>query len=202
MRFFAAHFSGAFGYVFQKFAPKIFFRTLLGKIFTGGGGAYPVYFVCYVRGTAVFFFAARFSGDFGYVFQSSPRRYFPDIVGETFRVRTCTGSVVSDAVVDVYMEYCLDIILPISVGFLLGKIVLSSLCPMVCPVVRLFARVGSTRGAFYGSISGRHVTSSWRTKISLPVLRELLKEQFEIEEAKLRPREVFFTDFCGLWSLP
>ena len=31
VRFFAAHFSGDLGYVFQKFAPKIFFRTLLGK---------------------------------------------------------------------------------------------------------------------------------------------------------------------------
>ena len=33
VRFSAARFSGDLGYVFQKFAPKRFFRTLLGKIF-------------------------------------------------------------------------------------------------------------------------------------------------------------------------
>ena len=33
VRFSAARFSGDLGYVFQKFAPKIFFQTLLGKIF-------------------------------------------------------------------------------------------------------------------------------------------------------------------------
>ena len=32
VRFFAARFSGDLSYVFQKFAPKIFFRTLLGNI--------------------------------------------------------------------------------------------------------------------------------------------------------------------------
>ena len=33
-------------------------------------------FCVLLRGHAVRFVAARFSGDFGYVFQSSPRRYF------------------------------------------------------------------------------------------------------------------------------
>ena len=98
-------------------------------------------------------------------FKVRPEDIFPDVVGENFRVRTCTGSVFSGVVVDFYMEYCLDRILPISVGSLLGKIALSSLCPMVCPVVRLFARVGSTRGAFYGSISGRQVKSSQCPKV-------------------------------------
>ena len=40
------------------------------------GGAYPLSFACYLGGNAVRFSAARFSGDLGYVFKSSPRRYF------------------------------------------------------------------------------------------------------------------------------
>ena len=52
------------------------------------------------------FFAARFSGDLGHVFQKfAPEDIFSDIVGENFRVRTCTGSVFSGVVVDFNMEY-------------------------------------------------------------------------------------------------
>ena len=62
-------------------------------------------FVCYLRGNAVRFFAARFSGDLSYVFQKfDPKIFFSDIVGENFRVRTCTGNVLSGVVGDFYME--------------------------------------------------------------------------------------------------
>ena len=93
---------------FSKVRPEDVFSDIVGEIFrvrTCTVGAYPVSFVCCLRGNAVWFFAARFSGDLGHVFQKfAPKIFFSDFVGENFRVRTCTGSVSSGVVVDFYME--------------------------------------------------------------------------------------------------
>ena len=136
--------------MFFKSSPRrYFFGHCWGK-FSGAnlyqyvGGLSGVFCVLFM-GKCCAFFCSAFSRRLRLCFSKvRPEDIFPDIVGENFRVRTCTGSVFSGFVVDFYMEYCPDRISPISVGSLLGKIALSSLCPMVCPVVRLFARVGST----------------------------------------------------------
>ena len=58
----------------------------------GGGGAYPVSFVCYLRGNAVRFFAARFSGDLGYVFEKfAPKIVFRTLLGKIFGCELVLG---------------------------------------------------------------------------------------------------------------
>ena len=57
-----------------------------------GGGAYPVHFVCYLRGNAVRFVAARFSGDLGYVFQKfAPKIFFRTLWGNIFGCELVLG---------------------------------------------------------------------------------------------------------------
>ena len=59
-----------------------------------------------IRGKCCAFFCSAFFRRLGLCFSKvRPEDIFSDVVGEKFRVRTCTGSVLSGVVVDFNMEY-------------------------------------------------------------------------------------------------
>ena len=80
--------TNCFGVFYSSTLLRFFVRRVFGDELLRrrwGGGAYLVSFVCSLRGNAVRFFAARFSGDLSYVFSKvRPEDTFSDIVGEKF----------------------------------------------------------------------------------------------------------------------
>ena len=73
------------------FSRRVFRIELL--VLVRGGGAYPVYFVCYLKGRCCAFVCSAFFRRLRLRFSKvRPEDIFPDIVGEHFQVRTCTSA--------------------------------------------------------------------------------------------------------------
>ena len=69
-----------------------------------GGGLSSVFFVLFKGKCCAFFCSELFRRLRPCFSKVRPEDIFSDIVGENFRVRTCTGNVLSGVVVDFYME--------------------------------------------------------------------------------------------------
>ena len=81
---------------------RVFWDELLRR--SVGGGLSGVFCVLF-RGKCCAFFCSAFFRRLRLCFSKvRPEDIFSDIVGENFRVRTCTGNFLSGVVVDFYME--------------------------------------------------------------------------------------------------